>query len=120
SSMNDNDKLMERIRKCLALSESANEHEAAAATRQARKLMEKAGLTASDVGLFEITDQQVDVGYSRLPSWAGNLSVAVARAFACTAFHGQRQVRFVGPSACADVAGYCFEILLRQLKKARK
>ena len=117
--MSDNDKLMERIRKCLALSESANEHEASAAMRQARKLMEKAGLTASDVGLFEISDRQVDTEYSRTPEWAVHLAAVVARAFSCTVFHGHRRMRFVGPQACSDVAGYCFEVLHRQLKRSR-
>ena len=38
--VSDHAKIMDRIKKCLALSASSNEHEAEAALRQARKLME--------------------------------------------------------------------------------
>lgn len=45
----DNSKILDKIKKCLALAASANEHEAAAALRQAQKLMETHGFTDEDV-----------------------------------------------------------------------
>lgn len=47
------DKALDKIRKCLALSKSANEHEAAAALRQAQKLMAMHGLSEDDLGSTE-------------------------------------------------------------------
>lgn len=47
------DKALDKIRKCLALSKSANEHEAAAALRQAQKMMEMHGLSEDDLGGVE-------------------------------------------------------------------
>ena len=43
------EKILDKIKKCLALASSANEHEAAAALRQAQKLMQAHGLTDQDV-----------------------------------------------------------------------
>lgn len=40
---------IEKIRKCLALAKSANEHEAAAALRQAQALMRKYGVEDGDI-----------------------------------------------------------------------
>lgn len=57
------DKALEKIRKCLALSKSANEHEAAAALRQAQKMMSMHGFTDDDVGLIEFLSAQVITDY---------------------------------------------------------
>lgn len=46
-------KALDKIRKCLALSKSPNEHEAAAALRQAQALMKKFGLEEDDVAQVE-------------------------------------------------------------------
>ena len=47
--MSDRDKILDKIKKCLALSASSNEHEAEAALRQARKMMEANGITDLDI-----------------------------------------------------------------------
>jgi hypothetical protein len=60
STEQDRDRMIERVRKCLALSKSPNEHEAAAALRQAQKLMAAYNITESDVGLAEYIDAHVD------------------------------------------------------------
>jgi hypothetical protein len=56
----DRDKAIDRVRKCLALSKSPNEHEAAAALRQAQKLMQSHGITEEDVGLAMYVSDFVD------------------------------------------------------------
>ena len=48
------EKILDKIKKCLALASSANEHEAAAALRQAQKLMAQFGLTETDVTLADV------------------------------------------------------------------
>lgn len=56
----DRAKALDRIAKCLALSKSANEHEAAAALRQAQKLMAIHGISDDDVGLANYVSDFVD------------------------------------------------------------
>ena len=56
----DRAKALERIRKCMALSKSPNEHEAAAALRQAQKLMQMHGVTPDEVDLVEYVSDFVD------------------------------------------------------------
>lgn len=58
--MNDRDKLLDRVRKCLALSKSSNEHEAAAALRQAQKIMAAHGIDEDEVGLALYASDFVD------------------------------------------------------------
>jgi hypothetical protein len=43
------DQAINKVRKCLRLAESSNAHEAAAARRQAAKLMQQHHITARDV-----------------------------------------------------------------------
>ena len=66
--MNDRKKILDKIRKAMALSKSANEHEAAAALRQAHKLMELHGITNADIDAAEITDSLVRAGASVTPA----------------------------------------------------
>ena len=55
----DKQKVLEKIKKCLALGESANEHEAAQAIRQAQILMKKYGISENDVELSGISEKGV-------------------------------------------------------------
>ena len=48
-SQEDRDRILSKIQKCLNLSKSANEHEAAAALRQAQKMMAAHGLSEEDL-----------------------------------------------------------------------
>lgn len=57
------EKVLDRIRKCLALSKSANEHEAAAALRQAQKMMDQHGVSEDDVAGVEYVSAQVVTDY---------------------------------------------------------
>jgi len=118
--MNDKERILGKIKKCMALGRSANEHEAAAAMRQARKLMEKHGLTESHVGLAEFGEKGVKVGYRRFPNWLLSLSTVVGMAFQCSSYTSWKSVDFVGRQENSVVAGYCLEVLLRQIRKARK
>lgn len=50
----DKAKVLEKIKKCLALSKSANEHEAAQALKQMQALMREYGISDADVALSDI------------------------------------------------------------------
>lgn len=118
--MNDKEKILNKIKKCMALGESANEHEAASAMRQARKLMEKHGLTESHVGLAEFGEKGVNIGCQRFPYWASSLASVVGTAFQCSTYSSWRSIDYVGRKENTVVAAYCLEILMRQIRKARQ
>ena len=52
----EHEKIIDKIKKCLALSNSDNPHEAAAALRQAQKLMEMHNLTELDISLSDVQE----------------------------------------------------------------
>lgn len=78
----DRERILDKIRKCLALSKSANEYEAATALRQAQKLMAMHDLSHEDVDLVEyisavvVTDYEWPKGRVKLSvSKDGKLSI---------------------------------------------
>ena len=63
----DKQTAIEKIRKCLALAKSANEHEAAAALRQAQALMRKYGVEDGDILMAEVSEARVKAGAKTKP-----------------------------------------------------
>lgn len=125
--MSEREKIIAKIRKCLALSASSNEHEAAAALRQARKLMDAHGVSDLDVDAANAANEaKAKAGAMRTPpKWEASLAVRIADAFGCNSiFHSGGWSRhgawgFIGCGAAPEVAQYAFAVLLRQLKRAR-
>ncbi len=126
------DEALKKIKKCLALGRSANEHEAAAALRQAQKLMEQFDLREQDVSLADVREVKVKACSTAVNAWELRFVVTVADAFGCERFGqltGQynsagnyvraRHWVFVGIDAAPTVAGYAAEVLLRQCARAR-
>jgi hypothetical protein len=119
--MDDKQRLIDRIRKLLKLSESANEHEAAAAAAKAHALLSEYNLSVSDV-----SDDSGAQGASRvatktrqrLERWAFNLAAFTADAFDCSYFHSTSgKTTFVGvgpdPEVCAWTFSYLYKSMLR-------
>lgn len=120
-----NEDILRKIKKCLRLAESSNEHEAAAAIRQAQALMAKHGLNQDDVSISDITEAHSRAGALARPSlWELQLSHMVASAFRCKLIHSRcgQSARwgFIGRDANPVVAGHAFTQLYRQLKRARQ
>lgn len=121
---------LKKIKKCLALAGSSNEHEAAAAMRQAQALMKKHGLSESSVQLSDIGEHGVKAsGKTKMHAWEAHLATAICDAFGLqSAFrHGQwmftgsqsrAEILFFGPQTRIEVAAYCYECLTRQMRKA--
>lgn len=116
---------LKKVKKCLALSRSANEHEAAAALRQARALMEKFNLSAEGVLALGAGETKIKARYkSRAPRWDQILSHAAGSQFDCEIIFewapsiGSRWV-FVCEGSNPEVAAYAYEVLLRQLSRAK-
>lgn len=118
------EKIIDKIRKCLALSASSNEHEAAAALRQAKKLMEAHGVTDLDIDAAEAQECRTKASAKTKPAnWEAALAAKVADAFSCTVLFlggwSQGAWSFIGCGASPEVAKYAFTVLARQAKRAR-
>jgi len=118
------DKVIERIRKLLALSTSSNKNEASTASSHARRLMERHGLTEADVTdasqdgmMFELSMGAVGFG----ARWKFVLVAAVAQAFHCDVVGlrsaKRRKVRMVGLKKDTEVAARIFKYLLVEIEK---
>lgn len=124
--MEDKASTLEKIKKCLALAGSSNEHEAAAALRSAQALMAKHGVTDSEVLACSVNEHTAKASVKRKPArWESNLAALVGAAFGCEVLlsscgYVPAQWCFIGYDSAAAVAGYAFEVLLRQIKRARQ
>tara|TARA_B100000700_G_scaffold42240_1_gene43252 strand:+ start:1384 stop:2085 length:702 start_codon:yes stop_codon:yes gene_type:complete len=121
-------KILDKIKKCLALAKSSNANEAAAAMRQAQKLMEIHGVTADDVAVSDVESHLATANAGRTPpNYIAMLANMVSGAFGAEIVYGSRfdgerwhgHVEFYGVNGAAEVAGYAFEVLGRQLKRDR-
>ena len=121
----DDDRILRKIKACLALAKSANPNEAATALRQAKKMMESYGFTESDVELADIAETSRTTGSSskKIPSYLNGLITLIADVFGVRPVILQRlrinHVTFIGVETSVDIAGYAFDVLRRQLTKAR-
>lgn len=117
----DHKKALEKIKKCLRLASSSNPHEAAAALRQARALMEKYQVDQTDVEIADVEEHGARSGSKINPvKWESTLASTVAKAYSCRLIFmaGIGDWRFIGEMA--EVASYAMTVLLRQVRQARR
>ena len=125
--MNDsvNDSVLRKIKRCMELSKSSNENEAAIALKQMKSLMEKNGVTTNDIMAADITEHLFYLNVQKKPAqWVLNLHIAVANALDCECIvwsGGGEKIRlmFLGIGSTTEIAGYAFEVLFRKLKSDR-
>jgi len=124
-----NSRILEKIQKCMALAESDNKGEAAAALRQAQKLMAKHNLEASDLELHTVSEAQAGT-YTRAkvpPLWVAGLRGLIADVFGVKQIwqaarkNGQwrNRVVYIGVGEKPQAARYCYEVLYRQIARDR-
>lgn len=118
-------KLRDRLRKLLALSKSANPAEAALALEKAQALMAELGLSEDDLELLDIESEDVDALLSTstvLPRYVEFLIRMVSDAMGVDVVYTPRagRLRFIGYKTKAEIAGYAYGVLARQLRKQRK
>lgn len=113
--------LFARIRKCLALARSANEHEAANALAKARALMAEHGITDADLALAEVEEAAARGSRTQRPArWESMLCAAVRRALNVEVVVDEAlDRRYFGRGATPEIAAYAFVSLFRHLKRAR-
>lgn len=123
-------KILDKIKKCLRLAKSSNANEAATALRQAQVLMEKHGVSSDDVALSDIGTHTSESGTGKtLPMHMAILIDMVCVAFGTKAVNQHQQewwsgkwtrsVQFIGVGSSAEISGYAFEVLFRQLNRDR-
>ena len=118
-------KIIDKICKCLRLSESCNPNEAASALRQAHGLMKKYDVTEDQILANDVSEAAVEsISRYNPPYWVLALSNIVAQAFECRVFvsrrYGRRpEFRFIGMDISPEIASYTFNVLYRQLKQVK-
>lgn len=118
-----NPRAIDKIKKCLALSQSDNPHEAAAALRQAKAMMEKYGVSDAAITRSDIGESTTKTKSRRsIPRWEVALITMVGSAFGCKTMYQawQGQYTFVGIKDKAELAAYTATVLLRRANTARK
>lgn len=111
--MENQDIIIDRIRKLLAMAADASSpNEAAIAAGRARKLMDKHQIEASDLGeASKFTTADAGSRYKFMPVWKNTLAVSVAKFNDCKAVLEFGQIRFQGHDADVQVAVTMYEFL---------
>ncbi len=123
--MSTPENIINKIKKCLKLAASSNEHEAAAALRQAQKLMQAHGVSDLDIQAAEAAEARARAGAVKSPAnWEVCLAGRIADAFACKilftcSWNKVGEWAFIGIDAAPQVAEYAFRVLFRQARRAR-
>ena len=119
-----NKRILDKIKKLMALANSSNPHEAANALRKAQLLMQEYQLSESDVALSDIVEHSATLANTSKtqPQWSMNLMGMIQQTFGVTGYFnpGLRRCFFVGYQDRAEIAAYCYTVLARQLKAARR
>lgn len=87
-----NEKIIARINKLIALTQSSNEHESAKAAEMAMKLMEANGISTKDLNMANleadlgVIDKEVLKESTYVPYWEKSLSYIIAKYFDCVTY----------------------------------
>lgn len=121
------ERIIEKIKRCLALSKSSNENEAAMALRQAHAMMAKYQISMNDINLSDVTNAQSDETIPAKPMvYQIILAKVIAEKFGCEVYSkynfekGKYVLSFIGIDLYSTIASYAFDVLYRQLKQARR
>lgn len=124
-----NERIVEKIKKCLALSADsrADPNMAAMALRQAQALMRQHNIDMGSVHAAEVSEGRANTGSWRRPAaWELALGAVLGKAFGCQYFISYRktgrvlaQLVFVGLKGQVETCVYAYEIIHRNAVKAR-
>lgn len=122
--MQKRERLLSKIKKLLALARSTNPHEAAAALKQAQKLMQEHQIQQSEV---EISESHNGKKFApKAPQYIHNLAGVIEKAFGVrcyfcgSGYPFKYSAVFFGQYERPEIASYCFDVLFRQLNTARR
>lgn len=122
-------RIIDKIHKCLALGKSSNEHEAAAAMRQAQKLMEMHDISEREVELSVIVQGEgivlpVQASMKVVPEYLTNflwlveytfgVRAGIARELSKTDYH--YVIYYMGRAGRVQAAMYAHKVIWRQMQ----
>ena len=117
------DRILRRIKKCLALSKSSNEHESAAALRQAKAMMEKHGISLHDAELPSIEVLDTSAGKhsrARYTTPEKHLINVICSFFGCSVVFSDSYPVIAGEAPGPEICSYAIHVLVRQIQVNRK
>ncbi|GJL37538.1 hypothetical protein TUM17576_43580 [Enterobacter hormaechei] len=132
--MENKEKYLQRIKNLLAMARNnSSAEEAALAMRRAQRLMATHKLSATDVDFMDINEastQKAPSHAGKMPEYMALLAIMIARVFGVKFYtsHGcdhwnkpaKRTIHYYGPDERPQIAAYSFEVLGKQLAKARR
>ncbi|WP_455233071.1 DUF2786 domain-containing protein [Geopseudomonas aromaticivorans] len=127
--VNDLDRIIRKIKRCLALGKSGNPNEAEMALRQARKLMDAYRLSHADLHVSDVGSEVRSTGKKVTPLWQRYLANAASEAFRCRSLNQLRRnpagrleshFLFIGVKPNAELASYAYDSLMTQITTARR
>ncbi len=119
-------RILERIRKMLAMAEGqSNINEAATAAAMAENTMRKyqiseAEVMVKDLDRGDVEDVMVDNHTRTMPTWVDWIAVGVARAVECEVTRGSGSHRFYGVGGDAQVAAEMMKYLVKEVDRLAK
>ncbi|MEX0683416.1 MAG: DUF2786 domain-containing protein [Dehalococcoidia bacterium] len=117
--MIDNARILEKVRRLLALSTSSNEHEAALAAAKAQELLLTYNLELADVPAVQredVTQEVLNTGNTA--SWVGVLLGSVARHnFGDAIYLGDGQRAIIAQPHNIEVIKYLYDYLVREINR---
>lgn len=128
--MEDKAKILEKIKKLMKLSQSANMNEAGLALERAKELMDKYQITASDVVLSDVKEHSAALlKAGTLTEYQSILVSSIGTLFSCETTLGYKydvvkgrykcHPNFIGVAPNPEIAAYCFDVLSKSLEQAR-
>lgn len=132
--MSDKEKYLKKLKKLLALARNnSSPEEAALAMSRAQELMTRHKFSADDAELTDISEASTDKAPShaeKMPEYMAMLANMISRVFGVKFYSSfgresyfgpaRRTLTFYGPNERPQVAAYAFEVLGKQLMKARR
>ena len=117
-SKNELDKILDRVKKLLALAgNNPNQHEAASAAEMAHRILTEYNLSLSDVELKDIVEGKVKFNTIDVEKWYGILAVNIAKVFDCYTYKinytdtKDSESIFIGTKSDVEVAIYVYKYL---------
>lgn len=121
-----NEKIIERVKKLLALAQSNNANESESAMLKAQEILAKHKLEMKDIEIKdnnnEVIEEQSDFEYTIRSQWKGNLAVVISENFGCDAFvsikkkNGRKnkmQLCFIGEQENIEMVKVVYEYALK-------
>lgn len=121
----ERDRIIRKIKRCMALGSSSNKNESEMAMRQAQALMRSYRLSEADIHAEQVGSEERNTGLNRTTDWQKTLAGAAAQAFGCKLLiHRTKNLptifEFIGLMPAAELAAYAYDSLLNQVEVARK